>query len=126
MGIFVDYPSSPFANLSAFPTTILVADTNVLWVNQIMVCNTKDKDMRFNLKKIRTKISPIEIFYINQFEIKAYQTVDIVAELGLQIHLEFSTSPSISDSLVCFSNGYTQEFDCEVTYSRLNELPLTF
>jgi hypothetical protein len=126
MGIFVDYPSNPFANIINIPTTILVADTNPLQVNGLIVCNRGGQPIRFNLKKIRTQTSPIEIFYINEFEIGPYETIDVIAELGLQVFLEYSTTPdpSVSDSLVCFTKGYTQVCDCEISYTRLNDLPL--
>jgi hypothetical protein len=126
MGIFVDYPSNPFADISETPTTILVADTHPLLVNGLIVCNKGAQDIRFNLKKLRTQISPVEIYYINEFEIKAFETVDVVARLGLEIFLEYSATPdpSVVDSLFCFTNGYTQIFDCEISYTRLNDLPL--
>ena len=124
MDIFVDYPSNPFASVSETPTTILEADAHPLLVNGLIVCNRGVQDIRFNLKKIRTQISPIEIYYINEFEIKGYETVDVIARLGLQIFLEYRANPSVVDSLVCFTNGYTQILDCEISYTRLNDLPL--
>jgi hypothetical protein len=126
MGIFVDYPSNPFANIINVPKTILVANTNPLQVNGLIVCNRVGQPIRFNLKKIRTQTSPVEIFYINEFEIKPYETVDVIAKIGLQIFLEYSATPdpSVSDSLECFTNGYTQICDCEISYTRLNDLPL--
>jgi len=126
MGIFVDYPSNPFANIIDIPTTILTTDTHPLQVNGLIVCNRVAQTIRFNLKKVRAQLSPVEIYYINEFEIKAYETVDVVARLGLQIFLRYMTTPNpiISDSLICFSNGYQQRFDCEISYTRLNDLPL--
>ena len=126
MGIFVDYPSNPFANITNVPTTILIADTNPLQINGLIVCNRVGQPIRFNLKKIRTQTSPVEIFYVNELPIEPYETVDVVAKLGLQIFLEYSTTPNPlrSDSLICFTNGYTQICDCEISYTRLNDLPL--
>lgn len=126
MGIFVDYPSNPFANITNVPTTILIADTNPLQINGLIVCNRVGQPIRFNLKKIRTQTTPVEIFYVNELPIGPYETVDVVAKIGLQIFLEYSTTPNplISDSLICFTNGYTQICDCEISYTRLNDLPL--
>tara|TARA_R110000868_G_scaffold146158_1_gene366864 strand:- start:583 stop:966 length:384 start_codon:yes stop_codon:yes gene_type:complete len=126
MGIFVNYPSNPFANITNVPTTILIADTNPLQINGLIVCNRVGQPIRFNLKKIRTQTSPVEIFYVNELPIGPYETVDVVAKIGLQIFLEYSTTPNplISDSLICFTNGYTQICDCEISYTRLNDLPL--
>ncbi len=67
---------------------------------------------------------PHTIFLTNEFEILPYKTVDICDSIGI-LNLQYSITPYISDSLTCFSNGYTQIFDCEVTYAQLNELPTT-
>lgn len=123
MGIFVDYSSNVFANIANGPTAILSADANVLVLNSIIICNRGPDSIRFNLQKARDAEGGVTIFYINEFEIKPYNTVDVIAEFGLQIFLQYSLTPSVSDSLICFSNGYTQKFDCEVNYTILNELP---
>ena len=120
---FIDYVPALFAGVNKTPTTLITTDSHTLIINSLIVCNRGRTDMRFNLKKIRTGNSPIGIFYINEFEIKAYDTVDIVKEKGLNIFLQYSQTPSISDSLVCFSNGLSQKFDCEVNYTALKELP---
>lgn len=121
MGILVNYASNMFAGLSDTPQTIITVSTKILIINEILICNRGAQDIRFNLKKVRTQTSPVTIFYVNEFSIKAYDTVDIVDKFALEIFLQYSTSPSIVDSLVCFSNGYTQVFDCEVSYTQLNE-----
>lgn len=123
MGIFVNYSSNLFPGITNIPTTILTANTNVIIVNSINVCNLGTDNIRFNLQKLRTQATPVTISYVNQLEIQTYDTVDIVAKFGIQIYLQYSATPSISDSLICFSNGYTQKFDCEITYTILNELP---
>ncbi len=130
MGIFIDYPVNPFSGLTSTPTTILTTGSGLnlhpLQVNSITICNRGAQDIRFNLKRERTGDTVVTTFIINQFEIKAYETVDVMERLGLQIFLEYSIAPNpvINDSLICFSNGYTQIFDCEVNYTRLNDLPL--
>lgn len=65
------------------------------------------------------------IFKLNEFLIKPYETIDIIKEKTGVITLEYSVKPFVSDSLICFSNGYTQKFDCDVVYAQLNELPMT-
>ncbi len=127
MGVFVDYPSSPFSNLKDVETTILTASTHPLLVSSIIVCNRTSAAILINLKKIRSQVSPVTIYTINEFRIEAYDTVDIVAAKGLKINLEYSTTPDpiINDSLVIFSNGYSQIFDCDISYIRLNDLPIT-
>lgn len=63
------------------------------------------------------------INYLNEFQINPYSTVDIMEFIDT-LNIVYSTNPYINDKLVCFTNGYTQVFDCEVVYAQLNELPL--
>lgn len=133
MGVFANYPSSPFPNLANIGTTILVANTNPLLISGIIVCNKTPYKILVNLQKIRTQNTlPFPtiletVFIVNELEIEPYDTIDIVAKKGLNIYLQYDTTtiPSISDSLVIFSNGYTQIFDCDISYITLNDLPLT-
>lgn len=62
------------------------------------------------------------IYHINELEIKPYDTIDIIDLIGV-ITLNFDSNPFIQDILICFSNGYTQVFDCDVGYAELKELP---
>ncbi len=64
------------------------------------------------------------IYHFNQKRIEPYETVNIIQITGV-ITLEYGTKPFVSDSLICFSDGYTQVFDCDVNYAQLNELPMT-
>ena len=124
MGIFVNYFSNIYSNIANIPQTLVIADPNVVLITSLTVCNLGVEPIRFNLQKIRTEFpNPVTISYINEFEIKTYDTVDVIAEFGIQIYLQYFVTPPISDRLVCFSNGYTQKFDCEVTFQVLNELP---
>lgn len=64
------------------------------------------------------------IFYLNELQINPYTTVDLIDTLG-SLNIVYSVKPYINDQLVCFTNGYTQLFDCEVVYAQLNELPFS-
>lgn len=123
---FIDYINVPFANLAKTPTTILSATSSVLVVGSIVVCNRTGQTMRFNLKKLRSQEVPVEIFHLNELEIKPYKTIDAIKELGVNIFLRYQKTPAISDSLICFSNGSGQNFDCEVNYTSLKELPSSY
>jgi len=126
MGVFVDYDSNPFVDLSEVPTTILVTDAHPIVVLGILVTNRGSEAIRFTLKHLETTISPIETVSIPEFEIKPLTAVDIVAEFGLTIILKYKEAPdpSLVSSLICFTNGYTQKFDCTVSYQVLKDLPL--
>jgi|SRR5271154_250632 len=93
-------------------------NSNTQWI-QISTVTTVGTDAIIFISNL-----PIKIFYINELEIKPYTTIDIIDITGV-INLEYNLIPYISDSLVCFSNGYTQIFDCDVIYAQLNELPMT-
>lgn len=124
MSIFVDYDNAIFPNLSNTKTTLIAADSNALWVNSIIVCNRSKQTIRFNLQQIKSSTDTSEVFLINEFEIDPLESVDVLNKLGLTLNLKFSAIPGVSDSIVCFSNGSTQVFDCTVVYSKLNELPI--
>jgi hypothetical protein len=125
MGAFVDWVRYPFSNLSNEPQTIIVADTHVLEVTSIKVTNLGTQPIRINLKQITTQASPVEVFLLKNSELGPYESKNLIDIIGNEdsITLEYSSSPSVSDSLVCYSNGYSQQFDCVVKAFVLKELP---
>jgi hypothetical protein len=60
---------------------------------------------------------------MNEFEIAPYANINVLQTTGL-LRLQYNLTPYMSDKLVCFSNGYTQLFDCNIVYLELNETPL--
>jgi len=132
MGIFIDYKSNPFNNLNNTPQTIVETTANTLWVQSIIITNLGESDIRINLKFVRaTTPSVPEIFLTKDFLIPAatnpreyrdrtlFNTVDLVEVLGIKKNLQYGVG--LTESLVCYSNGYSQVFDCCVDYSSLNE-----
>lgn len=91
-------------------------NANTRWVQTSTVTTIGTSNITFIVN------IPVSIYKINEFEIKPYDSVDIINKIGI-VNMVYSSSPFISESLICFSNGYTQVFDCEVTYAELNELP---
>jgi hypothetical protein len=67
---------------------------------------------------------PVTTQLRNEFEIKPYDSINILQSIGL-LRLQYNLRPFVSDKLVCYSNGYTQLFDCDIVYLELNETPLT-
>jgi len=133
MGIFVDYLCTPFAGLKDAPTEILKTEDHPIQVNSLTICNRGSQPIRFNLQKKRVEVSDTipatttttTIFYINEYEIKPYETVNFIKKLDLDIFLQYSLTPSIVDSLISFTNGYSQVYDCEISYTVLKDLPIT-
>jgi hypothetical protein len=123
MSIFVSYKSLLYKNRANEIEGIVNTNnfSHSLNVNSIIVCNTTAQALRFNLTNNR-KTSSVEEEYtlINQFEIGPYKTVDVVASLGLEIFLEYTDSANC-DRLRAFSNGYSQIFNCQVSFTVLKE-----
>ena len=136
MGIFVNYLSNPFTGLKNIPQTIIETGTNSLWVQSLIITNTSADDIRINLEFIRYVNGVINTknFLAYNFLIPSYKnpreyknttlfnTVDLVDVLGIKKNLEYTST--ITESLVCYSNGTQQIFDCDVSYALLNELPM--
>lgn len=92
------------------------ANTNWLQTSTVTVIGTSPITFAPNI--------PSTIYYINELEILPYSTIDIIDITGV-INLDYSVTPYVSDKLICFSNGYTQIFDCDVIYAQLNETPIS-
>lgn len=109
--------ASKIHNGDLIPVTNGTVNANTLWRQTSVITMVGTSPITF-IPNVSTKI-----FYINELEIAPYTTVNVIDNIGF-LNLEFSRTPYITDSLVCFSNGYTQIFDCEVCYAQLNELPM--
>lgn len=130
MGIFVENLNKPFAGLNNVPTTLLetgaMIDPHTLIVNSILVTNKGTDVIRFSLQQVTTGDNPSTVLLANLEPIPSRGTINIVGEICSHISLTYTTTPDVSESLVGFSNGIVQLYDCVVTYTRLNETPLNF
>lgn len=128
---FVAPANNPFSSLNNTPVTILETTANMIEVRKIIITNKSENDIRVNLKKITTPTLSEGIFlaynilvpsYRNvNYEKKLLNTMDLVEWLGLNIFLQYGAD--LSESLICYSNGSVQLFDCEVDYAIYNEIP---
>lgn len=118
---FIEYKNDLFNGLNNIQTEILSSSTNGvdLFVDSIIICNTEKRPLRFTLKKLRTATTNVEINLINELKILPYSTINILQDLGPSLLLQYSSSPSLIDSLVCYSKGENQKFDCNISYSFL-------
>lgn len=134
MAQFVEYKSDPFSGLSNAKQTLVEVDEHNIEVTRITITNLGEEDIRINLKFVRTSLlSGTETFLTYNFLVPNYNspreykgkvifnTVELVKLLGIGKTLEYNDD--YTDSLVCYSNGYTQKFDCTVDYCVLNDLP---
>jgi hypothetical protein len=145
MGLFCGYTSNLFAGLNKTPTTILETSTNgiphVIAVNSVIICNITGQPIRLNLQKMRTDTNSTTVFYVKDFEVPAYSSVDLLNQkyderpleklinnktllAEIQIYLYYTLTPLVTDKLICFSNTVAQTFDCEVSYTILKETPI--
>lgn len=123
MGVFVDYLPKRFSGLKDVETTLLTTNTHPIIVTSLRVTNRTSSKILVNLKAIRDDGVITTTYEDNNFDIEPYKRMDLVKECGHAFYLEYKNTPSISESLVIYSNGYTQIFDCNISYITLNELP---
>jgi hypothetical protein len=129
-GILTTPLSLRYYNLSSTPTTIIETSTNVIQVVGIDICNKGKQNIRINLQYISSddsnptyKFKNFQVKSFNNLEKGESNSVDLITKAQTEYTLQYTTSPPLTNSLVCFSNGYTQKFDCTVYYYTLNELP---
>jgi len=104
-----------FNNLSDSKTALFSAEGNVV-IKSIRCCNRSGRNIRLNLQVIALLESPIqEAFIVKDLLILPNQTTDLLAIIC-------STSSECvehrlldGDSLVCYSEGYDDKFDCIIT-----------
>jgi hypothetical protein len=123
MGVFVDYLPKRFSGLKDVETTLLTANTHPIIVLSLRVTNRTSDKILVNLKNTRNDGITTITYEDNQFPFEPYERRDLIKECG-EFHLEYKDVPSISESLAIYSNGYTQIFDCNISYITLNDLPV--
>lgn len=112
---FIGYKTIPFNNL-ADSKTILLSAEKTLFLNGVNICNRTNDNIRINLKLVRLLSDPtIENFIVNNVLLQPNQSCNLLSLGSLQIFLEDG------DNLLCFSNGYNENFDCTLCYTELNE-----
>jgi hypothetical protein len=105
-----------YSNLSDQNTVLLSAEEYTIFLHAINVCNTSNDNIRINLQISSLFDTPIEESYlVKDVLIQPNESHNLLSLGGLQVFLK------PGDSLSCFSNGYSQLFDCIICYSVSNE-----
>lgn len=113
---FVNYESLLFANLADQKTALLSAEKPI-FLNAVNICNVSSINIRINLQIVRLLASPvIENFLVHNVLLQPNESINLISLGSLEVFL------ADGDNLLCFSNGYTELFDCTVCYTTLNEL----
>jgi hypothetical protein len=114
---FVTPDSSLFSGLSDSTAVLHTADGGT-YIHSVIIYNRTDKEIRVNLKVVRTLNvpEPIEVFTFGNVILRKNETVDLISLKDITLFLKDA------DSLLCFSNGYHEKFDCHLYYGVLNNL----
>lgn len=104
-----------FNNLSDSRTALFSAEGNVV-IKSIRCCNKSGRNIRLNLQVIALLENPIqEAFIIQNLLILPNQTTDLLGIIygGASEVVEHRLLNG--DSLICYSDGYDDKFDCIIT-----------
>jgi hypothetical protein len=134
---FVNYSTALFPNLTYNQQVILESTTNTIYVDSITICNTSSNDIRINLIKkiVGSNSSANQSFLVKNLEVQApvsgkpssTSTVNLVSLFGLQIFLPVTIVSGVTytSSLIIYSGGINQNYDCTVDYSVFVETLVT-
>lgn len=112
---FISYETLLFTNLADEKTAILSPEKTCR-LDGVNVSNATSANIRINLQIIRLLTTPIvESYLIRNVLIQPNQSLNLLSLGKLEVFLENG------DNLLCFSNGYTELFDCTICYSIFNE-----
>lgn len=116
---FITYDNLIFSKLSESETILLTAEKST-WIESVSICNLSEDPtgIRLNLKlnKLLNVVKPKEVFRVRHLLIDKNQSKDLIIYLGNKLFL------NNGDSLIIFSEGYKQIFDCTVDFYELNEI----
>jgi len=104
-----------FNNFSDSKTALFSSEGNVV-IKSIRCCNKSGRNIRLNLQVIAVLESPIqEAFIAENLLILPNQTTDLLAIIygGASEVVEHRLFDG--DSLICYSDGYDDKFDCIIT-----------
>lgn len=104
-----------FNNLSDSKTALFNSEGNVV-IKSIRCCNKSGRNIRLNLQVIALLENPIqEAFIQEKLLILPNQTTDLLAIIygGASEVVEHRLFDG--DSLICYSDGYDDKFDCIIT-----------
>ena len=113
--IFVNYLSPRFLNVADGVNDMFTATTTT-FIKAVNVCNKSTENIRINLSvQVPVGDASRRYFIIKDRIIKPNSSENILAEGSLGEMLQ------PSESLQCFSNGYSQIFDCSFYLEELTE-----
>ena len=104
-----------FNNLSDSRTALFSAEGNVV-IKSIRCCNKSGRNIRLNLQVIALLENPVqEAFIQEKLLILPNQTTDLLAIIYGNASEVVEHRLFDGDSLICYSDGYDDKFDCIIT-----------
>ncbi|UXM65446.1 hypothetical protein [Megaira polyxenophila phage MAnkyphage_25.80] len=104
-----------FNNLSDAKTALFTSESNVV-IKSIRCCNKSGRNIRLNLQVIALLENPIqEAFIQEKLLILPNQTTDLLAIIYGNSSEVVEHRLFDGDSLICYSDGYDDKFDCIIT-----------
>ncbi|MBM3467489.1 MAG: hypothetical protein FJX70_06665 [Alphaproteobacteria bacterium] len=104
-----------FNNLSDSKTALFNSEGNVV-IKSIRCCNRSGRNIRLNLQAIALLEDPIqEAFMQENLLLLANQTTDLLAIIYGNTSEVVEHRLLDGDSLICYSSGYDDKFDCTIT-----------
>lgn len=121
---FVTYDRLLFSNLSDERSVLYSAERDTIIAGVIICSRSEDNNasMRINLQTIALLEDPVQqAFYVHNVLIQKNESMNLLA-LKDQNNEPTPMFLKNGDNLVCYSNGYTQKFDCTLYFRELTDL----
>ena len=104
-----------FTNLSDSKTALFNSEGNVV-IKSIRCCNRSGRNIRLNLQVIALLENPVQdAFIAENLLIFPNQTTDLLAIIYGEASEVVEHRMLDGDSLICYSDGYDNNFSCIVT-----------
>lgn len=120
---FIQKKRRLFNNLSDSPEPLLTAELPTT-IYSIILCNRSKANMRVNLQTRAPLTDPPEQAFILEYVLiepnVSVNLVSLIKPEGTNSGNELSLLKD--DSLYCFSNGFSEKFDCSIYYYEETEL----
>ena len=105
-----------YSNLSDQKIVLLSTEKETIFLHAVNVCNISDENIRISLQMTSKLDESVEESYlVKDVLMQPNESHNLMALGNLAVFLK------PGDSLSCFSNGYSQLFDCIICYSVSNE-----
>jgi hypothetical protein len=121
---FIALASVDLKDVTNTPVIILSSSTATISISSMTICNTGNIDLRFNMKRVFTRTTPIsEIYKIKNHLLKVGETFDPLKfyDICLTLPVIYSDEGITTSSLVIYASGINQKFDCGIDYFILKE-----